>query len=356
ARAWSGATGAVLHTFTGGSASAFLGFSVAGPGDLDGDGRAEIAVGAPLSGSTVTGPVGQVFVFSGLTGSPLYTFNGSAIADGLGFRVAAAGDLNGDGFEDLLAGAPGASPGGLPLAGQAFAYSGANGALLATFDGSSPVDFFGWAICGSGDLDRDGIPEVVVGAPFADVAGPSGLSIDPGEVVVYSGTSAILTLGGDAPFDEFGSGVAGPGDLDGDGFPDLIVGAPFVEIGAGANVGRVRAYSSVGIPAGSPAYGVGCPGAGAFLPSIATTGGLPTVGHPGFGFVISRALGGAQAFLFASDVQNVPGFPAAGCLIHIAPSLPYPVVEMSRVSSVLGATGVGGVGSALKKVPIPNDP
>ncbi len=356
ARVWSGASGALLHTFTGASASAYLGFAVAIPGDWTGDGRAEIAVGGPLSGTVALGPVGQVIVYSGLTGLPLYTLNGSAAADGLGFRLATPGDLNADGVDDLFAGAPGASPGGLPLAGRALAYSGATGAVLATLDGAGPAEFFGWGVSGAGDLDRDGLPDLAGGAPFADGTGPTGPMIDAGQVKVYSGTSEILKLEGDAPFDEFGSAVAGAGDPVADGFPDLLVGAPFVEIGAGANVGQVRLYTVVGIPAGSSVYGTGCAGTGGFLPLIATTGGAPTIGHPAFGFVLTRALGGAQAFLFASDAQNVPGFPLGGCLVHIAPFLPYPVVELSRVSSVYGIAGMGGVGSAVKYVPIPNVP
>jgi hypothetical protein len=354
ARVFSGAGGAVLHTFTGGSASAFLGFSVAGMGDWNGDGGVEVAVGAPLANAG-SGPVGQVQVFSGLTGALLYAFNGTAIADGLGFRVAGAGDVNGDGVADGIGGAPGADPSGMPEAGQAFVWSGATGALLTALDGSASADFFGWSVAGVGDLDRDGLADVAVGAPFVDVGGFAGL-IDAGQVRVFSGGNEILRLDGEAPFDEFGSALAAAGDPNGDGFPDLLVGAPFVEVGGNANVGQVRVWSGVGIPVGSLAFGTGCSGTGGIAPLVEASGGVPSIGNTTFGVVLAKALGGSQAFLFASDAPNVPGLVFAGCSIHILPTLAYPIVEVSRVSSVSGPAGVAGAGSAVKHVSIPNDP
>src|SRR5205814_9701215 len=94
----------------------------------------------------------------GRTGAVLHDLHEGAAFVGFGFAVAAAGDLDGDGFADFLVGAP------LTTTGAAYAYSGRTGALLFTFAGDAAGDEFGGALAGAGDLNRDGVPDIVVGA------------------------------------------------------------------------------------------------------------------------------------------------------------------------------------------------
>jgi hypothetical protein len=107
-------------------------------------------------------------------------------------------------------------------AGHAYLYSGATGELLHTFVGGHPGDFFGWAVGPAGDIDGDEFADVVVGAPFADQGGR-----DSGRAYVYSGRTYELLRKLDAgrAGDSFGSAVDGGRDLTGDGVPDLLVGA-----------------------------------------------------------------------------------------------------------------------------------
>src|SRR5262249_5097037 len=141
----------------------------------------------------------------------------------LGFSVDGAGDVNGDGFEDLVVGEPwpvfgAAGP------GHAYVYSGADGSLLYTFDGSAPGDQFRSGVAGVGDLNDDGRDDIAVGAP-----GPAGISFQtPGRLVVFSGAdgSALLIVDGWQSFMRLGAAVKAFLDRDGDGTQDMLVGAP----------------------------------------------------------------------------------------------------------------------------------
>ena len=90
--------------------------------------------------------------------SPLYTFNGDS-GDELGVSVSGAGDVNGDGFADLIVGAPGDAP-----SGSARVYSGIDGNVLYTFDGDDADDLFGVSVSGAGDVNGDGVADLIVGA------------------------------------------------------------------------------------------------------------------------------------------------------------------------------------------------
>jgi hypothetical protein len=211
--------------------------ALAMPGDVDNDGWDDVVVG-DMFDSTAGYLAGAVHVFSGRDGSLLHLFHGSKALERLGWAVARPGDLDLDGHADILASAPFAvNPFG---PGVVRAWSGRDGALLLTLSGSSNNDYFGDAIGSAGDVDQDGVPDLIVGAPYDDLAGANR-----GTVRVYSGASGALLLQvtGDELDAEFGGAVAGAGDVDGDGVPDVAIGARLDNGAAGLDSGRVLLVS-----------------------------------------------------------------------------------------------------------------
>ena len=212
ARVYSGASGAPLYTINGAASGDAFGTSVAGAGDVDGDGYADFVVGAPGASVSAT-QAGRVTVYSGRTGLVLWTFDGDSAGDQLGSVVAGAGDVNNDGFADIIAGAPLAAGGGQSR-GIARIYSGKTGAILRTFVGANDGDRLGTSVDGVGDVNGDGKSDVIVGSFLAGAK-------------VYSGASGVALWSFTAFVDDrLGFSVAGAGDVDGDGVPDVIVGAP----------------------------------------------------------------------------------------------------------------------------------
>ncbi len=158
----------------------------------------------------------------------------------LGAALSSVGDLDGDGLADLVAGAP---DGVLALnvfgRGQAAAYSSATGLQLFAWDGVGAVDGFGATVAGVGDTDGDGVPDVLVGTRV----------FTNGYVRLFSGaTGALLThIPAPAGDDGFGWSVAPAGDLDADGFADFAVGARGADPGGRSNAGRVLIYSGLSL-------------------------------------------------------------------------------------------------------------
>ena len=174
----------LLHQKNGSSAFDFMGRAVAGAGDVDGDGKADFIVGASRE---LTG-AGSVFVYSGATGALLYRKDSSDSLSYFGFSVAGAGDVNGDGKADFLVGAFQADPGGLENAGSVFLYSGADGSLLYRKDGAGFGDEFGISVAGAGDVNGDAKSDFIVGARLAD---PNGVS-NAGSAYLFSGATGEL--------------------------------------------------------------------------------------------------------------------------------------------------------------------
>ena len=145
----------------------------------------------------------------------LHQWDGQGFIDRLGSSVSNAGDVNGDGFADVIAGAYGADPGGLADAGSAYVYSGADGSLLYQWDGGAAVDLFGLSVSGAGDINGDGFADLIVGAFAAD---PGGLA-SAGSAYAYSGVdgSLLYQWDGGAGLDFFGTSVSDAGDVNGDG-------------------------------------------------------------------------------------------------------------------------------------------
>jgi hypothetical protein len=215
------------HTLDGAVGTSF-GSALAAVGDLDGDGVEELAVGAP---STPGG--GAVQVFAGSSGALLFSVHPAASTLLFGSAVAAAGDVDGDGVPDLLVGAYADST-GAPSAGRAFVHSGAGGALLRVLHDDHAQTNLGLSVASAGDVDLDGVPDAAAGAPGHAFGAPQS-----GRVVVFSGFDAAVlhTVPGLLNGDDFGWSLALLDDLDGDGVRELAIGAIGELPGPGA--GRV---------------------------------------------------------------------------------------------------------------------
>jgi large repetitive protein len=252
ARVFSGATGQALYTFNGDSATDQFGYSVSGAGDVNNDGFADFIVGAFFDDNNGTNS-GSARVFSGATGAILYTFNGDSASDQFGQAVGGLGDVNNDGFDDLIVGAIFDDNNGTD-SGSARVFSGANGAILYTFNGDSAGDRFGQAVSGAGDVNNDGFDDLIVGAFGDDNNGSNS-----GSARVFSGANgAILyTFNGDSASDQFGFSVSGAGDVNNDGFDDLLVGAERDDNNA-SDSGSARVFISGAVTC--PAIPTPCPG------------------------------------------------------------------------------------------------
>jgi FG-GAP repeat len=284
ARIFSGATMLQLFDVTGTYNLQALGTSVANVGDCDGDGRNDVAVGAPMFGPIVPGgtpPPPQVQIWSGALGTLIRTITsgtGGFASAKFGSSIAGVGDLGQlgpggysslpDGIPDVLIGAS---------AGNAAAvYSGADGALLYAMDATTinpplpapPVltasADFGGTVAACGDVTGDGTPDLLVCARLNAVGGASA-----GAVFVLSGAGGgVVHVFQGAAGDTLGQGAAGIGDVNGDLVPDIAIGATKTDGGA-TDTGSVTVYAG-----------------GSWAPLWATHG-LVTLDS--FGFAISDA-------------------------------------------------------------------
>lgn len=242
-------------TLEGGFNGEELGAAVAGAGDVDADGAADWLVGIP-SADTGGSDAGRVLLLQGGAAPdvvPDWTRDGAAAGDRFGATLGGAGDIDADGFADFLVGAPGTDGPGGSDAGAAFLVRGGPMAgLVATEDeawfGEAPAEAFGASLAGIGDLDADGFDDVAVGAP--------GAADGRGRVALFRGgatfaTTPDATFEGAAPGDRFGDALAGAGDVNGDGVPDWLVGAPLAD-GVAADAGRAYLFAGSWPPAAIP--------------------------------------------------------------------------------------------------------
>ncbi len=268
-----GATGV---TFRGGAAGDGLGFAVSSAGDINGDGFDDLILGArDANGGGGDLDAGASYVVfgraggfaagidvAGLTGANGFAILGADPSDHSGYSVAAAGDVNGDGIDDLIIGAPQGDPGGRANAGEAFVVFGRAGGFGATLDlgalggadgftisGVDAGDHAGWSVASAGDLNGDGRADLVIGALYADPggrdnagetyvvfgrAGGFGANLDLSSMPAAMG----FTITGTGALNLTGHSVASAGDVNGDGIDDLLIGALYADGTGGVDAGE----------------------------------------------------------------------------------------------------------------------
>ena len=285
--------------------SAWFGLSAASAGDVDGDGFGDVVIGAMLHSLISPGGFeGRVYLFhggpSGLETSASWTSYGDETQnENYGRSVASAGDVDRDGFDDVLVGASS----NVNSRGKAFLYLGgpaglATAAVWTSRGDDAGLAAFGTDLDGAGDVNQDGFDDVIVGAPATLYPGPSF----PGKAFVFHGGPGGLeaspswtAIGESAPLSGYGGTLGGAGDTNGDGFDDVIVGAPGYDVDPAASLStnEGRAYVYFGGPAGlSPtadweSSGDNLPRAG-FGYAVSTAGDVDGDGF--FDLVIARAL------------------------------------------------------------------
>ena len=257
-----------LKCFTG---CGSFGIAVQSPGDANANGVRDQLVGASSLTTAAGSAVGRMYVFEGATGGLRLRIDPPEPQPGSnwGFQDAAPdspGDVNGDGRADLYAnGFTHNGPAG-PGQGRAWIFSGANGALMRTLDDPEPTEGgqWGWSVAAT-DYNKDGVPDQYIGQSPHHVAGAN----DNGGAYVMDGRNGELLKAFELPAVDaeqgtttpagprLGWGLAAAGDLNGDGDPDYLGGAPFTDVGANVDQGRVWAFLSRVTPAGGPGPGPG---------------------------------------------------------------------------------------------------
>lgn len=314
----------VLHELFGKGGGYWFGYAVAGAGDVDADGHDDVVVGIPYA---TQADRGRALVLSGADGAVLHAFKGTQRDEKLGLSVDGAGDANADGFADLV----------VASTGKVRVFSGRDGSLLHALD--VPADNFSPPVSGAGDVNGDGHADVLVGTAY-------DLHQD-GSATVVSGREGAVLFSVEAveKGSAFGVAVGGAGDVDGDGFADLVVGA-YLEDENHADSGSARVYS------GCSAIGRSYCG-----PAAANSTGRPAVlgacGSPAAvdGYLVLRAtnLPPAQQVLFlvgrSRDQVSGPGGSQGDLCIG------GPVGRFDAPATVSGPDGVLTLAVDLSSLP-----
>ena len=267
-----GALGTGGFRIDGFDANDQAGFSVSGAGDVNGDGLADVIVGANLAAPSGLGTAGEAYVVFGkpgiatvdlaALGSGGFRIQGASMGDQSARSVAGAGDVNGDGLADLIIGSPNADA-GAGASHVVFGKTGTGTVQLAALGsggfriaGVAAADLSGHSVGGAGDVNGDGLADLIVGAYAADPG--SGARTGESYVVFGKSTSTAVNLAalGTDGFRMQGAGAelrtgwsnSGAGDLNGDGLSDVIVGAYTADPQGNIDAGESYVVFGAGIP------------------------------------------------------------------------------------------------------------
>ncbi len=320
-------------------ASQLFGRSVAPAGDVNGDGYDDVVVGSSNFAVGAFPNAGAAWVFhggpTGLADLPERTWIGPPENGGFGSSVSTAGDVNGDGYADVIVGAPSASV-GFAQNGAAHLYLGSASGAVAGADtvivGTAASEFCGSSVANAGDTNGDGYADVLIGSP--------GFNANTGRCrLVHGGafglaTGTILPNTDNSPNEFIGQLVATMGDLDGDGFADVGVRARY---GGGGGRGRITVFR--GGRAGMTIVGdiLAPSGSGTFANSIATAGD-------------TNGDGRSEILVGTEDWSTAPAWFEGKAFLYAAPrSMPRLNTGWPRVGAQAGT----GYGTALTLLPHP---
>ncbi len=218
--------GAVMNNtadlvMTGAATGDLFGISVRSAGDVNGDGYSDVIIGANRSYSSWTGGANIYFGGSSMNNIADVILVGEAAYNLFGFSVSSAGDVNGDGYSDVIVAAYGYSSN----TGKAYIYFGGtamNNTADLTMSGETIDSYYGSSVSYAGDVNGDGFSDVIVGA--------SGYASYFGKAYIYFGGTSMnniedVTMTGEAATNYFGESVSSAGDVNGDGYSDVIIGA-----------------------------------------------------------------------------------------------------------------------------------
>ena len=233
-----GKDGTRIRTYTPPVRTSSFGWYVARIDDLDGDAVPDLAVGAPPGYGADDPPNGAAYVFSAARGTMIRRWEGTQPGFGFGEQVAALGDLDGDGHgEVVVATPPGSTDQARRLAGEVHVYSGTTGNELRRWHGTQPGELYGRMVVAAGDVDGDGVDDLAIGAPWHRTE----LGDRVGRVELRSGRSGAVLGGivGDLADAWFGWHIRRAPDPEGRGRPALLVGAHRRTVGGEWSVGAV---------------------------------------------------------------------------------------------------------------------
>ena len=220
-------------TMTGAATFNTFGKCVSTAGDVNSDGYSDVIIGANGYSSNT----GRAYIFLGgiaMDNTADVLLTGEAVNNSFGVSVSSAGDINGDGYSDVIAGAYGHNSN----TGKAYIFYGGqamNSAADVTMSGEAAFNYFGNSLSGAGDMNGDGFSDVIISA-FGNIS-------LTGKAYVYFGGTAMdtvadITMTGETTNSSFGISVSSAGDVNGDGYPEVLIGA----YGYGSNTGRAYFY------------------------------------------------------------------------------------------------------------------